>query len=350
MVIVSCREGMISVSLCDVLYWFGIWSLPFALFFFFFLFLSYFFGPLIFYQNTFTPALLLWPFWKSSTVKRWINPPHFISSRSSVRFWRSASGPVVVVAPADRLAPKGLLWPSEESLRAGNPTSTSMSRQRLTTPCPTRPKSASTRSDSTLKSFALRFGVKPMEFFSSDVEIEWITWGHFNRRSQFADWNRERVDVAGQERPRQSLPVDISSAIPADGSARRSEHPGDGVWQEEPSPRLLPLVAQVQDFAHRGRWRPEHWETQRLDQCRRPPGLCPLQDCQIWKDQIPRHCPAWQHRDLRLGATPLSQIYGFQSMSSFVSIGGLNVDLVFFSHFLHEYFDSLLEIWRIVLS
>ena len=134
-------------SLCDVLYWFGIWSPPLAFFLFFRAFFSFFFS--IYYY--------LWP---SSIVKRWINPPRFISSRNSVRFWRSASVPVVVVTPEDpRPEPKGLHWTSPAFRQGVNPTLMSTWRQRLTMPFPIRLKSASTRSASTLKCSALLCGV-----------------------------------------------------------------------------------------------------------------------------------------------------------------------------------------------
>ena len=134
-------------SLCDVLYWFGIWSPPLAFFLFFRAFFFFFFS--IYYY--------LWP---SSIVKRWINPPRFISSRNSVRFWRSASVPVVVVTPEDpRPEPKGLHWTSPAFRQGVNPTLMSTWRQRLTMPFPIRLKSASTRSASTLKCSALHCGV-----------------------------------------------------------------------------------------------------------------------------------------------------------------------------------------------
>lgn len=47
------------------------------------------------------------------------------------------------------------------------------------------------------------------------------------------------------------VPADIPSAVPADGGARRPEHTGDHLGQEEPCPRLLPVLAQVKDSAHR---------------------------------------------------------------------------------------------------
>ena len=114
-----------------------------------------FFGP--FFLFFFSIYYYLWP---SSIVKRWINPPRFISSRNSVRFWRSASVPVVVVTPEDpRPEPKGLHWTSPAFRQGVNPTLMSTWRQRLTMPFPIRLKSASTRSASTLKCSALHCGV-----------------------------------------------------------------------------------------------------------------------------------------------------------------------------------------------
>ena len=42
------------------------------------------------------------------------------------------------------------------------------------------------------------------------------------------------------------------------------------------------------------------------------PGCCPFQDCKVWKNQVPCHCAARFHWDLRLGPQTLPQVYGLQ--------------------------------------
>lgn len=74
-------------------------------------------------------------------------------------------------------------------------------------------------------------------------------------RREPVDRHRERADAVGPQRPGQGLPADLAPALPADGGARGPEHPRHRFGQEEPRPRLLPVLAQVQDPAHRGRRR-----------------------------------------------------------------------------------------------
>lgn len=62
-----------------------------------------------------------------------------------------------------------------------------------------------------------------------------------------ADRHGERTDAVGPQWPGQGVSVDFAEALPADGGARGTEHPGDDFRQKESCARVLPVLAQVKD-------------------------------------------------------------------------------------------------------
>lgn len=147
------------VSCCNVCcaVWFGIWSPPLAFF-------SFFPGPVYF------PAILFFgsiqTTRKSSTGKRWINLPRFISSRNNVRFWRSALErrvAALVSSGTEVRWPWLVEWVAD--LLDASPILTSMSHRRPMMPFQTHLRSGNTRSVSTRKSSAPLSGVISSHLF-----------------------------------------------------------------------------------------------------------------------------------------------------------------------------------------